>query len=664
MELGLGLWCDRSDFGFIQHLLDSSKVFYHVRSVNPHSRLRNGLGIWLEDELLAFELRESKIHPGKTEGWNVCLAEELPADKLQELHATGTLDRPDVMKRLLPLHPEFYLGNDPACYLPYLQYERVRELFTQKHATKGFTTAPVKALLSYLNQTSSIQWNSCSWEAVTSLPMTQREACSVITAAQSRGIPVSAFCAACPEYWVGIPSIVMQLNTSDFLSMEHHGWEPSDQQILILLTHIQDPDTRAYLLKKLSGKELLQHTDLILAANDTTLCRTAQSIDWLQKDEQNIRLITSFLQHIEADLHPMTAVSIVESLAAADLLFSSWWNLLNESVQVRAIMYCSNFPESLLRWKSDILRITQESEQNGNALLHIMLTLLQIAYHRDEPFIQQQLFFEAHHGLLEYIAACYSASLDVTHAIAVLLPKCFSYTSGKANYFCDAKPWTKRETVYCPDRRSECDRFHSMNLTWTPYRAASEKHNNAMELQSIADFIQHLSIVQTESFNQMLKEEMRPNDNGEYVHDDLAEYPYRIAAYVNRLIDMRPHMQCRCGAWFRPNFTYAKKASARLSATVFNCTADTDAEHDRDVYLNYCLRCDAVIDSRESKLRDQKKYLLCMQCGGSYTFGKGGACPVCGNIDPNTLEGLGKNWVRCFICGYDSRNRHRPHIIT
>lgn len=146
------------------------------------------------------------------------------------------------------------------------------------------------------------------------------------------------------------------------------------------------------------------------------------------------------------------------------------------------------------------------------------------------------------------------------------------------------------------------------------------------------------------------------------------EYPFRISAFVNGLIQIRLHMKCsKCGELFYPHFRYAKLKTAKLAVTVFSCSKSKEQpmDHDSSIYLNYCYHCHKVIDSRECKFREKNmgamQYVrkeigrgqyLCMHCGGTENTKPGTVCPNCGQSGNVHMSGSSR--IICGQCGYDS----------
>lgn len=137
---------------------------------------------------------------------------------------------------------------------------------------------------------------------------------------------------------------------------------------------------------------------------------------------------------------------------------------------------------------------------------------------------------------------------------------------------------------------------------------------------------------------------------------DPAEYVPKLAGWINRLNEIRSHMQCRiCRKTMVFNGQYAKNL-ARYNATIFSCREGDG--HDSNVYLNHCWACRKLIDSRDSRVRVEG-YYLCLSCGSgpqfSDTFTQGDLCPKCGYPKMAAVEGSLPS-LRC-------RNQACQHVI-
>ena len=129
-------------------------------------------------------------------------------------------------------------------------------------------------------------------------------------------------------------------------------------------------------------------------------------------------------------------------------------------------------------------------------------------------------------------------------------------------------------------------------------------------------------------------------------------------------------MKCKCGTHFIADYQYTKKITPKISRTRFRCPQSNCADgsqHDPEVYLNYCIRCQQVIDSRECKIQDESGYWLCMYCGGSNLYGgKDGLlrCPNCGTTEQEALKKSGTGRIRCEKCGHNITNVDQWRLFT
>jgi hypothetical protein len=87
----------------------------------------------------------------------------------------------------------------------------------------------------------------------------------------------------------------------------------------------------------------------------------------------------------------------------------------------------------------------------------------------------------------------------------------------------------------------------------------------------------------------------------------------RCGFWINTIIDAgaHHHFRCKCGELFVPEPTKAE-------AYYFSCpkwSPESNGLHDKDIYINWCLGCGAVIDSRECRKCSRGKY-VCKNCDG------------------------------------------------
>lgn len=460
------------------------------------------------------------------------------------------------------------------------------------------------------------------------------------------------------------------------------------------LTSALTDDPCDYLLEHVGTETLLQTEAALGILPEAMVCGLVEGIDW--NDPEGPERYGLLLSSIEADQRETAALRIAESMRNQGAAFSpAWWERFTDSVKIRILIYSSNFPEERERWfeplravhQMEQARIRQEAEERERwqeapyrpaAVRDSRLVLAALKFFVNiYPQNQQDMgrflknFLEAHDLLMTYICSCFSSGSrqDVTHGLNTLLDKCRDRSCRGSVYFCDARRWQKKNGIFCPEGRARpgggrlpCGYYKTpsgerhMDLTQTAYRSGSGSYQD----QALADLLLNVGVYPAVSLKRDLD------------IDCPEEYPYRIAAFVDRLIDMRPHLRCRkCGCVTHPDFRYSRLVTAKLSTTVFNCpNAGQEEGHDADIYLNYCYHCHRVIDKRECRRRARVKqegrtydgHYLCMRCGATGKFRVGGVeyqilhgemCPSCGT--PGQVEKIGRERMKCHACNYDSR---------
>lgn len=118
------------------------------------------------------------------------------------------------------------------------------------------------------------------------------------------------------------------------------------------------------------------------------------------------------------------------------------------------------------------------------------------------------------------------------------------------------------------------------------------------------------------------------------------DFPVKLAGYLNRLIEVRARMDCRCcGKVMKPDFRYSRVEvrghdpktdrivtrpfSAAYRCTVFYCATQGCAEAGQKNYLNHCLGkdCGAIIDSRDLSQCSNGHYRCsCGSCCTEHAF--------------------------------------------
>lgn len=138
------------------------------------------------------------------------------------------------------------------------------------------------------------------------------------------------------------------------------------------------------------------------------------------------------------------------------------------------------------------------------------------------------------------------------------------------------------------------------------------------------------------------------------------DYLPSLCGWINRLNEIRDRLKCSvCQTVMKPNYTYAKNL-ARYNVTIVSCPKGFG--HDTNIYINHCWGCNAVIDSRESRIRVENRY-ICIHCGSgpqrSESYSQGDICPSCGHREITSADQVSK----CLSCGHSIR-RLPAHKVT
>lgn len=398
-------------------------------------------------------------------------------------------------------------------------------------------------------------------------------------------------------------------------------------------------------------------------------------VNWSADNEVYAEAIEQWLS--EACLSGAEVRELIVSVAMQmhderTLLSPTMWEHLPTVMKIRLLIYWSNHYADLDDYtvRGGIVKLCVDAYKNSwegyDPTLKAVMLFFSLPMARDA----EKAFCHANDALLGEIVRqfneCDADSLryfTLSEELQMLLQRCGMYTKQQlVRGFCDGREWKKdngNSTVWCHrgvDRprngRRECTSIRS------PINADNLRHaqNANIAYQFMADFLYNVSNAIGERMNV-----------GSVLGDtdmDLVEYAYRISGFVNKMSSVLSHMVCRgCGARLGLRYQYPRRQLyytdsledyrlelPSLSATVCSCPrADNgDVGHDVSVYINYCLNCHRVIDSRECAMKDQEGYYLCMYCGASKQYKAVTICPKCGNTNPSLL---------CYCIGSMSRER-------
>ncbi len=497
---------------------------------------------------------------------------------------------------------------------------------------------------------------------------TEEDLVSLVTKTRAAGRGVSVLLAWRPELLWTHPEVCACVCQADIISLPLGQLVQTDEQAAFLAEHAKE-DTWDAIAPKLSGKVLLHCKRAMDGITKGQLRALLTGADWTDTSEGNLEDYRPLLAKLHWDTALEEVVAATVSLREQGLELC-WWQRMTDSMKIRLLMYLSDLAgneRTERRWFEKLEKIRQwEAGEDDHLVCAVLQFFAGIYIEAGTPY--QNNFLQAHRMLMGYITDCFTQRIDVTPGLSALLEHCRS-NSDSGKYFCDGRCWRNQNCVYCPGLGRSCPYYEDMDLTKTKFRAARQQ-GRAVDHKDLSfmDFLLNIGGIP----------DLDRYDVGISVKE---EYPFRISAYVNSLIRLRPHMKCsHCGELFHPEFQYAKLITARLPITVFHCSnSDQEGEHDQDVYLNFCYRCHEIIDSREccqrEKLSDSGAFegvisveetltgsgsqygqYLCMHCGGSRNIDPRVAvvCPKCGCADSELVERTRKGGVVCKECGYHS----------
>ena len=112
----------------------------------------------------------------------------------------------------------------------------------------------------------------------------------------------------------------------------------------------------------------------------------------------------------------------------------------------------------------------------------------------------------------------------------------------------------------------------------------------------------------------------------------------RLAGGINRLNEIRERLSCReCGRRLNFGNSFTVMDACYRATVTLPCECGSPS-----VYFSHCKGCGDIIDSRDSKLKDESSYYICISCASGEDVEEAGAiCPKCGT--KNSLKGPRRN---------------------
>jgi hypothetical protein len=142
------------------------------------------------------------------------------------------------------------------------------------------------------------------------------------------------------------------------------------------------------------------------------------------------------------------------------------------------------------------------------------------------------------------------------------------------------------------------------------------------------------------------KEDNTFNSKGDFHH--------LMAGLINRYREIFHILNCRhCSKKLSPNWKYGQKSFGSYRVTVFKCDNSRCKVYNKGYYINRCVGCNKIIDSRDITKKCSNNRYVCNEC---YACCKesakdehvGGTCPKCNSNQLVVFGGKGTKNVKCF----------------
>ncbi len=571
------------------------------------------------------------------------------------------LKNEQIKRLLMEKRPEVYCQEDMKVYFSEMYSNQlVQDLFWERYFQGYFQTTILRELGLWIQETINFRYGMQSTvdmllNKIDLEKEKEEDLLFFIKQAKKKYICVKSIFSVRTDLIFLDKEICKVLAQEDIQLIPFGQIVKNNSQVEFLMNYLR-PNLQKDVCNQLSQEFIISSRSILEKISEKRLCEIIETIQWKHTEEAYINKWKNVISFIEADVQENAAMRIAISMKEQGMLWDlKWWKIFTDSIKVRILIYASNFKEERKNWVKSLGQIHQFEQEHNNQLLIIMLRyFLNIYLSRDISDKKQNNFEQAHNALMQYITDCFTKAIDINHGLNSLLEKC-QCGYGNKIYFCDARIWEREGKIFCPEGyerpgflrengksgRTECIFYKDMNLYETKYQRTKDYKD-----QFFKDFLINIGFKPDLSF-------LKIEQSMEYVH--------RISAFVNRLIDIRPHMKCQtCGKSFYPDFRYAKLKTAKLAVNRYYCLeiqdGNNNSEHDSNIYLNFCYRCESIIDSRECNYREFGNFgqYLCMRCGGTETIEPGTHCPKCGNTDQSLLKLKGHDRIICKKCGYDA----------
>jgi cold shock CspA family protein len=306
---------------------------------------------------------------------------------------------------------------------------------------------------------------------------------------------------------------------------------------------------------------------------------------------------------------------------------SKWWVVISEEARVQ-ILYRAQAEDSR---KAFFASLPIEGVQQSTIQCLISAVL------NNES---KDAFNVIHERLQEHVIKLAWSNMDPL-LFDALLPSCPHERKSKVRY-CEGREWfsandkmkgaARASRAYCPRTGQEC----SLNQGHPPKGARIYPDTSLLwDSWAMGEMLNSVGVLPALS-------ELRSAD----------EYIPKLCGWINRLNEIRNRLKCSaCKEMMKPNYTYAKNL-AQYNMTVVSCRHENG--HDKNIYINHCWGCGSIIDSRESSIQVESRY-ICLHCGSgpqkSEKYSQGDICPSCGKGGMSTTDRYGRIF-ECNSCDH------------
>lgn len=625
------------NFGFIRPLGTrfSDDIFFHNNAVKKNSRLNLAISAGRANGKYVVYDIDDEIIPGKNRKAKVlCLVNELSPEEVFSWLDPVQKRESEVKSFLKEYYPEQFYQNDIDAYLDDFSISSVRHIFLEKYKNGGFDRTITEALIEQIRK----RFSYFIRDYLQEIPFENEPEDQVAELAvllMNEGVNISSILEKKPELFKR-KEIINSFNVLTLRNVIGSNKELISPYLISLAKHNHNKETLTEISKYIPFSTVLEMPDIQNIITDEVLY--AHIDDYNVADIKNAR---RYVELVEKKGSRSILSEIIANMIEKDVLFSLWWSALSDRSKITSLLILSSMTEKLKLSEKFLNAYNKESMIVGATMLLLKTFFV---FSNSE---KQRIFETAHYMYIKYIANLFNTDMCVSSALDELLDKCQTPYCYDMYYYCDGRPWKNINAIYCPEgvghqcARNKCTYFNSLDYANTKYsKTGKAEHISLSDLLRNINFDPDLSVI---------KEEVEASDKTPW------RYGFLLAGYVNQLIQMKPHMKCSCGQVFRPNFTYAKKFNAKVSPTIYDCPNNGE-NHDKNVYLNFCIRCHQIIDSRECEHKDSEGYWICMNCGGSKQYGGDEnqyVCPHCLCSDTSMLVVTGGNRIVCKACGHN-----------